>query len=181
MKKIIMALLAFGLILQTSSAFAGWKDDETKTANLKTAAQASIEDFKTADPALKKFFDIAYGYVIFPNVGKGAVGVGGAYGEGIVYEKGAIVGHASLSQISVGFQWGGQAYSEIIYFKDKAALDNFKQGNFKLGAAVSAVVATVGASADADFKEGLAIFTHVKGGLMYEASVAGQKFKYWAY
>jgi lipid-binding SYLF domain-containing protein len=95
-----------------------------------------------------------------------------------VYEKGKPIGDTSLTQITIGFQLGGQAYSEIIFFKDKKTLDDFKNGNFELGAQASAVAVTAGASADANYEKGVAVFTMAKGGLMYEASVGGQKFSY---
>jgi lipid-binding SYLF domain-containing protein len=106
------------------------------------------------------------------------MGLGGAYGKGEVYEREALIGVSSLTQLTIGFQLGGQAYSEIIFFKDKEALDDFKGGNFELGAQASAVAATAGASADASYDNGVAIFTLAKGGLMYEASIGGQKFSF---
>jgi lipid-binding SYLF domain-containing protein len=116
--------------------------------------------------------------VILPNVGKGAIGIGGAAGNGIVYEKGRVVGKTKMKQVSVGFQFGGQAYREVIFFESKAALDKFKQNKFEFSAQASAVAATAGASANVTYKEGVLIFTQQKGGLMYEASVAGQHFDY---
>ena len=169
------------LLASAVPSHATWKTDFDKKAALIREAERAVNSFKEADPGLSRFFDKSYGWAVFPTVGKGGFGVGGAYGEGIVFEKGRIIGHTSLTQLSVGLQWGGQGYSEIIFFRDKENLKTFKQGNFRLGAAISAVVATVGASADADFSEGLAIFTVPKGGFMYEVSVAGQKFKFWAY
>ena len=181
-RKIITISVASILLLCLAlPAHAIWKTDIDKKSALIKETERAVSAFKDADPGLSKFFDKSYGWAVFPTVGKGGFGVGGAYGEGIVFEQGKVTGHTSLTQLSVGLQWGGQGYSEIIFFKDKESLDTFKVGNFRLGAAVSAVVATVGASADADFSEGLAIFTAVKGGLMYEATVAGQKFKYWPY
>ena len=123
------------------------------------------------------FFYNSYGYAVFPTIGKGGIGIGGAYGKGLLYEGGKPTAEVSLSQLTVGFQWGGQAYSEFLFFEDDAALKDFKRGNFELGAQVSAVAVTVGASADAKFNHGVAIFTYAKGGLMYEATVGGQKFK----
>jgi lipid-binding SYLF domain-containing protein len=130
---------------------------------------------------MEKHFKEAYGYVIFPNVGKGAIGIGGAAGNGVAYEGGMEIGMAKLTQVSIGFQWGGQAYREVIFFKDKAAMDRFKENKVELSAQASAVAATVGASADADYTNGVLIFTMQKGGLMYEASVGGQKFKFDAF
>jgi lipid-binding SYLF domain-containing protein len=114
---------------------------------------------------------------VIPTVGKAGIGIGGARGKGVLYEGGKPTALVTLTQLSIGFQWGGQAYSEFIFFEDAATLNNFKQGNFELNAQASAVAVTAGASADAVFKNGMAIFTQAKGGLMYEAAVGGQKFK----
>ena len=138
-------------------------------------------EFLRTDALLKNVFAGAYGYVILPNVGKGAVGVGGASGNGIAYEKGKMVGKAKMSQVTVGFQVGGQAYRELIFFENKEAMDRFKSNKIELSAQASAVAATKGASANAKYTEGIMIYTQQKGGLMYEASVGGQKFKYTAF
>jgi lipid-binding SYLF domain-containing protein len=142
---------------------------------------AASEEAKAAllekDPAMQRFFDSAVGYVIIPTVGKGGIGIGGARGKGLLYEGGEITAEVTLTQLTIGFQWGGQAYSEFIFFKDDVALADFKRGNYELGAQASAVAVTAGASADAKYSSGVAIFTQAKGGLMYEASVGGQKFK----
>jgi len=135
-------------------------------------------EFIQTDPSLSKFFESAAGYVIFPNVGKGAVGIGGASGNGVAYEKGRMVGNAKMSQVSVGFQLGGQAYRELIFFENQEALDRFKKNKVELSAQASAVAATAGASANAKYSDGVMIYTQQKGGLMYEASVGGQKFKF---
>lgn len=167
MKILISLILAFATLFATSCT-AGWNPNEDDDA------QAAIEAFKKADPKLQRFFAKAYGYVIYPTVGKGGIGIGGAYGSGTVFQQGKIIGSSRLTQVTIGFQLGGQAYSELIFFKDKAAMDRFKEGNFELGAQASAVAATAGASANVDYSSGVAIFTKVKGGLMYEASVGGQ-------
>ena len=154
--------------------------------------------FKNAGESAS-FFASAYGYAVFPTIGKGGLIVGGAHGSGHVYEKGKYIGDTSVTQLSVGFQAGGQAYSEIIFFEDKRALDEFTKGNFEFEAGVSAVAITAaaggtagtqGASAGASggkkdattvgsaYYKGMAVFTIVKGGAMYQATVAGQKFKY---
>lgn len=175
MRKIWFFILVF-IGISMAQAQAGW--DPWEDDKLEFRAEETIEAFKQKDPALKKFLDTAYGYVVFPTVGKGGFGIGGAYGRGKVFEKDKPVGSASLKQVSFGFQWGGQAYSEIIFFKNKSALEDFKNENFELGAAASAVALTIGASADADYSDGVAVFTMAKGGLMYEATIAGQKFRY---
>jgi lipid-binding SYLF domain-containing protein len=141
------------------------------------AADARTE-FIATDGLMSNLFSSAYGYVIFPNVGKGGIGIGGAAGNGIVYEGGSIIGKAKLTQVSIGFQFGGQAYREVIFFESKADLDRFKEDNFEFSAQASAVAATKGASANVKYADGVMIFTQQKGGLMYEASIGGQKFDY---
>jgi lipid-binding SYLF domain-containing protein len=137
-----------------------------------------IQKFQEGDPGMQAWFREAYGDVVFPSVGKGAIGIGGARGKGLVYEQGRLVGKSTLTQVTIGFQLGGQAFSEVIFFKDKTALDDFTRGNFEMGAQVSAVALTAGASADLAYNGGVAVVTATKGGLMYEASVGGQKFDY---
>jgi len=127
---------------------------------------------------MAKLFTSSYGYAIFPNVGKGGVVVGGAAGAGAVYEQGKLVGGAELKQVSVGAQIGGQAYREVVFFENKAALDRFKANKVEFSAQLGAIAATEGASANAQYTDGLMVFTQTKGGLMAEATVAGQKFSY---
>jgi lipid-binding SYLF domain-containing protein len=147
-------------------------------AQAKTTSAQAIAEFKEKNPKFAGEFSKAHGYAVFPTVGKGAIGVGGAHGSGDVFEQGHLIGHASLTQVTIGFQLGGQAYSEFIFFKDKAALDTFKKGNYEVDAQASAVVLTARASGDMPYSKGIAIVTMAKGGLMYEASVGGQKFSY---
>ncbi len=109
-------------------------------------------------------------------VGKGAAGIGGAYGRGVLFEHGRPTGQTSLTQVTIGAQLGGQAYSEIVFFESESAATSFKKGEFAMAAEVSAVVAATGASANAKYANGVAVFTLAKGGLMAEASVGGQKF-----
>jgi lipid-binding SYLF domain-containing protein len=139
--------------------------------------------FLKEDATLKKTMSKASGYAIFPSVAKGALGIGAAAGKGQVFETGKdkAMGEAKLKQVTVGFQAGGQAYSELILFEDKTSLDNFKKGNFEFSAQVSAVAVKAGASANAKYEHGVMVLTMTKGGLMYEASVGGQKFKYQDY
>ncbi|QNN25431.1 hypothetical protein HED60_12120 [Planctomycetales bacterium ZRK34] len=134
--------------------------------------------FQARDRGLHILMDQAAGYAVFPTVGKGAIGVGGAYGRGEVFTGKRLVGYCDLSQGSIGFQLGGQTYRELILFQTPAALENFKSGAMQLAAQASAVAATSGASADADYHQGVMIFTMARGGLMYEASVGGQHFTY---
>ena len=151
---------------------------EKKKNEIIADADAAKEEFLKSDWQMKKHFANSHGYVIFPNVGKGGIGIGGAAGNGVVYENGTKIGMAKLTQISIGFQWGGQAYREIIFFENKEALDRFKNNNIELSAQASAIAVTAGASADAKYVDGVMIYTMQKGGLMYEASVGGQKLKF---
>ncbi len=172
---LVVVLFSLGL-----GACAGWDPDkprDQRTEQLKV--DETKARFLERDPGLQRFFSNAAGYAIFPTVGKGGVGVGGAYGRGRVYQGGRYIGDTSLTQLTVGFQWGGQAYSEVIFFQNQRALDEFREGNFEFGAQASAVAANLGASVDAAYEQGVAVFTIAKGGLMYEASVGGQKFKFY--
>jgi len=168
-----LLLFFFTFAYTTSSAQTDKKDKQ-----LLADSHSAIKDFIHTDSLMKKRFKNDYGYVVFPNVGKGAIGVGGASGGGIVYEKGVVIGKAQMTQVTIGLQFGGQAYREVVFFQDKATLDRFKENKVEFSAQVSAVAAKAGASADAKYADGILIFTQQKGGLMYEASVGGQKFKY---
>jgi len=174
MKKILGTFLVLAIAGSSTLAF-GW--DPGEADELDGKAQETIATLLEKDPDMQRFFDHAAGYVVIPTVGKGGLGIGGARGKGVLYEGGAVSAVVTLTQLSFGFQWGGQAYSEFIFFEDDVALNDFKRGNYELGAQASAVAVTVGASADANYSSGVAIFTQAKGGLMYEASVGGQKFK----
>lgn len=141
-------------------------------------AENVVQTYKAADPGLSHFFDTAHGYAVFPTVGKGGAIVGGAYGRGVVYQNGRHVGYCDLTQATVGLQLGGQGYSEIIFFEDLYHLDQFKKGRLTFAAQASAVAVTLGASADADYTNGVLVFTRGNGGLMVEASLGGQSFSY---
>ena len=147
-------------------------------AQKESEVEEAIATFIEKDPDMKEWFSSSYGYVVFPNVGKAGFGIGGAHGNGLVYEGGKLVGKAELKAVTVGLQLGGQSFVEVIFFKDKTAFDDFTRGNFEFGAQVSAVALTAGASADLAYNGGVAVMTMAKGGLMYEASVGGQKFEY---
>ncbi|UPK67630.1 YSC84-related protein [Chitinophaga filiformis] len=134
--------------------------------------------FVQTDKLMDALFDHSYGYVIFPNVGKGAAGVGGAAGRGAVYEKGKFIGLAKMVQVTAGFQFGGQAYREVIFFEDKAALDHFKDNKLEFSGQASAIAAKEGAAANVKYRDGVLVFTQEKGGLMLEAALGGQKFTY---
>jgi lipid-binding SYLF domain-containing protein len=149
-----------------------------RVARAQDDVPAVIEKVKAKDPGMEKIFSDAVGYAVYPTVGKGGLGIGGAHGKGWVYEGGQLIGKSTLTQVTVGLQLGGQAYSEIVFFQTKQALDNFKLGHLKLDAQASAVAVTARASADLAYRNGVAIVTMAKGGLMYEASVGGQKFSF---
>jgi len=158
----------------------------------------TIAVFKKSD-AVQPFFKNAYGYAVFPTIGKGGLGIGGAYGKGQVYQGGKVAGEASLVKLSIGWQAGGQAFSQMIFFEDKRAYDEFTSGEFEFDASASAVAITAGAQAKAgtggatagasagpatgkqakaSYRKGMAVFVHTKGGLMYEAAIGGQKFSF---
>jgi len=159
--------------------------------------QDTISLFRNAGPSAS-FFQNSYAYAVFPTVGEGGFVVGGALGKGRVYVHGKLIGDTTMGQVSVGFQAGGKAYSQIIFFEDKRALDEFCSGNFEFDASASAVAITAGATASAGtngasagasagekdatatgvYQKGMAIFTITKGGLMYAVTVAGQKFSF---
>lgn len=141
-------------------------------------ARQAIAQLQRADPGLTRLFDSAAGYAVFATVGKGAVGVGGAHGTGVLFEKAIPVGEVTLTQLTVGLQLGGQSYTEVIFFETEKSLADFKKGEFTMAAQVSAVAAAAGASANAKYVEGVSVFTLAKGGVMAEASVGGQKFSY---
>lgn len=138
----------------------------------------TIAMFKTNDKDMVRWFSTSYGYAVFPNVTKGAVGIGGANGDGRVFEKAAYIGDARMTQVTIGAQIGGQSYSEVIFFETKEALDRFKENRFEMSAGLSAVAASEAKSKDAKYTQGVAVFTIGKKGVMVEASVGGQKFKF---
>jgi lipid-binding SYLF domain-containing protein len=156
------------------------KHSKQDRADLRHAEKA-IAQLQVADSGLTQLFEDAAGYAVFATVGKGAVGIGGARGTGVLYEKGIATGKASLTQLTVGLQLGGQAYTEVIFFDTEQSLSSFKKGELAMAAQVSAVAASEGASKNAKYVDGVSVFTLAKGGVMAEASVGGQKFSYRAY
>ena len=137
----------------------------------------TIADFKETDPDISKFFNSSYGYAVLYSVGKGGIGVGGASGKGTVYKGGAPVADVRMTQVTVGLQLGGQKYAEVIFFEDEDHYEHFVGSNYEFSAQVSAIALKEGASADAEYREGVLVFTMAIGGLMFEASIGGQKFK----
>ncbi len=187
----LTAILA--MLFLSAPAFAGWDP------NAEQKALDTVAAFKKNDSGMEVYFSKARGYVVYPSVGKAGFVIGGAHGKGIVFEAGKAIGTSSLTQASIGFQLGGQAFSEIMFFKDKRAYDEFTSGSFEFDAAASAVAITAGVQAKAgtegasagasagpatgvqantSYRKGMAVFVHTKGGLMYEAAIGGQKFNF---
>jgi lipid-binding SYLF domain-containing protein len=188
-KRAILGASLVVLLLAPPAAAERKLKDQSKTIN----------DFKKIS-AVAPFFDSAYGYAVFPSIGKGGLGVGGSHGKGQVYRGGEVIGFTSTSDISIGLQAGGQAYSQIIFFENEQALTRFTGGNFEFAASAEAIAVQAkaeagagtegaGASASASktsekattvakYQDGMAIFTMAKGGLMYAATIAGQKYSY---
>ena len=182
----LCAAIVMVAALVSNPTFAEDKDNYAQTVEMFRGAISS------------DFFNNAYGYAVFPNIGKGGMGIGGAHGKGQVYAKGAHVGNTRMTQLTIGLQLGGQVYSQIIFFEDERAFREFTSGNFEFGAQATAIAITASASAattttgtgagaatskDAakatgQYNSGMAVFTVAKGGLMYEATLGGQKFSY---
>ena len=207
-KLLFVNLVVLGIsAVNLAPVYAGWKPSATEIPKDQEVENLQVSEvitnFINNYPNLDIYFKKAYGYAIFPTVTKGAIGIGAAYGKGEVYEQRKIIGTVSqgnlrswlgldvyvyeqrkligtvsLTQVTIGVQFGGQAYSEIIFFKDQATLEDFKSGNIKLGARASAVASNAGVASDADYDNGVAVYTLTKNGLMYEASVGGQKFRF---
>jgi lipid-binding SYLF domain-containing protein len=187
MKTLLRATLVF-LLVNLSSHLA-WADEYDD----------AISSFRGAGES-GAYFEKSIGYAVFPSIGKGGIGIGGAHGSGRVYKHGAVIGTADMTQLTIGFQLGGEVFSQIIFFENEAALDTFTSGNFEFSADASAVAITAGASASANtgggtsssvsggkndakttslgYRKGMAIFTIAKGGLMYQATLGGQKYSY---
>ncbi|MGP8239947.1 MAG: hypothetical protein ACLQVW_31645 [Limisphaerales bacterium] len=149
-----------------------------RAQDLRAEAEKAIKVLQNADSGLSNVFCQSPGYVVFPSVGKGGLFFGAEHGNGLVYEKGKPVGEATLTEINVGPQVGVQAFYEVIFFETVDALSNFKQGNYEMSAEASAVGVTEGASVNAKYREGVMVFALPRGGVMLDASIGGQKFKY---
>jgi lipid-binding SYLF domain-containing protein len=150
----------------------------TSADELKAEAQKAIKSLQSADSSLTNAFNGSAGYAVFPSVGKAGLFFGAEHGNGIVYEKGKPIGEATLTEINVGPQAGGQAFYEVIFFETSEALAHFKESNFEMSAEASAVAAEEGASVNAKYRNGVMVFTLPRSGLMLQAAIGGQKFKY---
>lgn len=174
----MLTSLAIATILFTLVACSTAPSSRQGKDNIESDARQALSKAKANDRTLNDFLDRSAGYAVFPTVGKGAVGLGGAYGKGVLYDDGIAVGYCDLTQATVGLQLGGQSYTEIIAFESTQALENFKRGNLQFDAQASAVALKSGAGANAKFTDGVAVFTMDEAGLMFEASIGGQKFTY---
>lgn len=162
-----------------ATACATTPGSDLKRDQLVERADAASKDFRRADPSMKQqYFQNSAGYVVFPAVRKGGAFWGGAFGRGVLYEKGEPVGYAKLTQATIGFQLGGQQFKEIIFFEDPEDVANFKHDELAFSGQVSGVAATKGVSGTVNYRNGVAVFLRDQKGLMYEASIGGQSFSY---
>lgn len=141
-------------------------------------SRAALDRFVDRDPGIQSWIDNAHGYVVFPEIAKGGFWVGGGFGRGVVFERGQPIGRATTSQATIGAQIGAQSYSQVIFFRDEAALRTFQRGNLEFSAQATAVAASAGAAATTSYERGVAVFNMTRGGLMAEASVGGQRFSF---
>ncbi len=174
------SLVAGALAFVALTGCATAPSSSSEKEDLQKSAQATLDTARKQDASIGAILDKSVGVAVFPSVGKGAVGVGGAYGRGILFEGGAMTGYCDLSQATIGIQLGGQTYAEIIAFEDKAAVERFKKNEVAFSGQASAVAVKSGAGANAKYNHGVAVFTMSESGLMYEASLGGQKFSYQA-
>ena len=185
MIRLLVIALAFGMATSLATPVAtaqGWDpresaDSDNGKTKLVRRAEEGITAFLEKDPSLEVFFDSAYGFVIFPRVGKGGIGIGFARGRGVLYRNGTPQAKAYLQQYSVGAQLGGRSYAEIVFFRDQFEYDAFVDGNFSFRADASAIISTDGAGASTDYSNGVAVFTRERGGAMVDASLGGQRFR----
>ncbi len=199
-------LTLFLVALTTLTPFVHAEEDDLIQPDVQMSQNVNDAEYKLTIASFRnaksgQFFDHAYGFAVFPTIGKVGFIFGGAYGEGRVYEQGRYKGQVSMAQASIGWQLGGQAFSQVIFFQDQRSYDEFTSGNFEFGAAASAVIINAGIAAEASTKgtsasanagnnhlktegqyyKGMAVFTLAKGGLMYEAVLSGQKFTFTPY
>jgi lipid-binding SYLF domain-containing protein len=171
MRALLIALAAVTMFFGTARA--GWDPADEQNS------EQTIGKFKQADPSLERFFSRAYGYAVFSDIYKGGfMLLGGGHGKGVVYEQGRPIGQSTITMLNVGPQLGGQSFSEIIFFKDQAALADFTKGNYELSAQFGVVIVKAGMATNTDYSNGVAVFVMPNAGLMGELTVGGQKFSY---
>lgn len=176
--KLLFTVFAFALLPGLSLAQKKEKDPAAERAQVHADVLKTIAQFKAADPSIEKFFKDSTGYAVFARVGKAGFIVGGGAGDGELYEKGKVVGAVHVGMGSVGLQIGVQEFSQIVFFKDPAALARFKQNKFEFAANASVVIVKAGGADAADYREGVAVFVKPTGGAMAELSLGTQKFDY---
>lgn len=176
MRRLLRRLPLMSLALLAACATA--PKSQTERDTLQTEAQATLNSMQARDAGLQPVLDQSAGYAVFPEVGKGGVLVGGAYGRGILYENGQPIGFVELNQAQIGALLGGESFSEVIVFEDQDALAKVKDGRYDVGANASAVALTAGAAASTEFRDGVAVFVMPRGGLMADVSVSGQKINF---
>ncbi|MEH1009434.1 MULTISPECIES: lipid-binding SYLF domain-containing protein [Winogradskyella] len=172
--KIRNLIITMALLFVTVFAFAQNKDDKRVMKD----AEKAISTLKKSDVGLEKFFSNSSGYVVFPNIGEGALIIGAASGNGVVYEDGMPIGMADMKKLDIGLQAGGEAYIQVVFFETEEALNAFKQGNFEFSAEAKAVIVDKGASKNVNYNDGVVIFAKSKAGAMADISIGGQKFNY---
>ena len=177
MKTVRLSVIVLSAILVAAGCATAPEGPEAKTV-LSAEVDEAIAAFKAKDPSIERFFESSYGYAVLPKVIKGAFILGGASGRGEVYEQEEIAGYCRMEQATLGFSFGGEYFREIIFFKDKTDLEVFKTGEYTFSAQVTGVALTTGAAAKADYNVGMAVFITTDAGLMVDASLGGQKFKY---
>ena len=178
MRRTIFSIVALLSLVALMNACSTAPKGEGEKTDLRKESDQTLTKFRSSDRDIAKQMDDAHGYAVFPEIGKGGAIVGGAWGRGVVYERGTPIGYCEMTQASVGAQLGGQKYSELILFENKQALERFKTGEWAPAAQASAVAAASGAGANAKYKEGVMVYAIGLQGLMAEASIGGQKFSY---
>jgi lipid-binding SYLF domain-containing protein len=174
----LMFAAMVGIALLNVGCASGPPATTAERDDMHDSVNATLHRVNDVDPSLQNYLNSAYGYAVFPSIGKGAAGIGGAYGRGEVFERGKFVGYTQMSQATIGAQIGGQSYSELIVFEDRFALQRFELGQVAFDANVSAVALQAGAASSSKFDNGVAVFVAPTGGLMAEASIGGQDFSF---
>jgi len=170
--QLVMAVLALILAMTMNAQVGGWNPELINDSN------EALQEMIDKTPKLESYYNESFGYAVFPKITKAGIGIGGAMGKGIVFKNHQALGLSNLKQASFGLQLGGQQYSEIIFFKNEESFEKFTNEKLKFDAQASAVAINKGASIDVAYQDGVAVFTASKGGLMCEASIGGQHFKY---
>lgn len=179
MRSLLLSVVAVGLVACLTACSTEPKSPDQREA-LRDNAKASLKSMEARDTGLANVVNSGYAYIVFPDVGKGGFVIGGAYGRGVVYANGQMVGYAAVDQASIGALAGGQSYEELIVFKDQNAFQRFQDNRLSFGADASAVALKAGAAAAAQFRNGVEVFIHNQGGLMVDASLNGQNITFHA-